>query len=302
MNISEAVSANNSSLLSASNYANMSNNAIIMKIAKRTGDPVDDTVMDFNYQEIWDKVGCPSLKSMTEGDILSVRGASYQWVDTTYDFVPVPINFLDTEGAEYCFESYEGISTDFGLAQTYERDYWYGQETNSHSSRSGSGNGGGVDSASFTANSNNSNYCNRGNNRMPTVTSCSGARYLNNWLNTGTSKWFSKWYMDAPTVRNPNAPSTQDTAQIKWFFCGGNGAHNSLHVSGGGDLEDYQIRLRPGYRGTDMSDYRRINNRTFKAYARVPGSRALHKQAFSMSVRGTTFFWEYDYIVPTTNP
>jgi hypothetical protein len=307
MNVASAVSA--TTLLSASNYRN--NNAIIMKIAARsTGDPMDDTVMDINYQEVWDKVGCPPLKSMTEGDILNVRGASYQMVDTTYDFVPIPLNFLDTDGAEYCFEAYEGVSTDFGLAQIYERDYWRGAESNFKSADTGSGTGGGVHHATFdinSAGSTGSNFCNRGSNRMPTVDSCSGSRYTYNWLSSGHD--FSKWYKDDHVAVGYSTTGTANPGAIlmpqyrKWFFCGGNGAYNSLHVSGGGTLEDYQIRLRPGYRGTDMSDYRRINNRTFKSYARVPGSRAVYRQAFSMSVRGTGHFWDYGWPVPeTTTP
>jgi prepilin-type N-terminal cleavage/methylation domain-containing protein len=301
MDVGMAVGA--TTQLTASNFRTY--NAIIMKIAAQsTGDPMDDTVMDFNYQEVWDKVGCPTLKSMTEGDILNLRGASYQLVDTAYDLVPVPLNFLDTEGAEYCFEAYEGISTDFGLAQIYERDYWNGAESKFKSADTGSGTGGGVDSASFTANSHNSNYCNRGNNRMPTVDSCSGSRTVNNWLGIGTNKTLSKWFKDEPLAVGYSTSGKSGAIfmpqQRKWFFCGGNGAWNSLHVSGGGTLEDFQIRLRPGYRGTDMSDYRRINNRTFKSYARVPGSRAVYRQAFSMSVRGTSFIWDYGWPVPAT--
>jgi prepilin-type N-terminal cleavage/methylation domain-containing protein len=292
MNIASAVSA--TTLLTASNFRTY--NAIIMKIAARplTSDPMDDTVMDINYQEVWDKVGCPALKSMTEGDILSLRGASYAWVDTAYDFVPVPINFLDTDGAEYCFESYEGVSTDFGLAQAYERDYWRGDESNFRHSRTGYGNGGGVDSVGMYDYSSNSNFCNRGDNRMPTVTNCGGARTEYQWL--GSVRDFPKWYKDGPiVVRNNNIGVPQ---YRKWFFCGGNGAWSSIRIGNRLDTEDYQIRLRPGYRGTDTSDYRRINNRTFKAYARVPGSRAVYRQAFSMTVRGTTYFWDYGWPVP----
>jgi prepilin-type N-terminal cleavage/methylation domain-containing protein len=304
MNIAQAVSA--TTPLSASNYG--SYNTIVMKIAARTpGDIMDDTVIDVNYQEVWDKVGCPPLKSMTEGDVLNVRGASYQMVDVAYDFVPIPLNFLEADGAEYCFESYEAISADFGLAQIYERDWWRGLESAFTSSQTGSGASGGVDSALFARNSYNSNYCNRGNNRMPTVDSCSGIRNVPNWLSTGRT-FDSKWFKDEPVTAGYST-TTQSTARPqfvaqhrKWFFCGGNGAWDSLHVLGGGTLEDFQIRLRPGYRGTDMSDYRRMNNRTFKSYARVPGSRAVYRQAFSMKVRGTTFIWDYGWPVSSTNP
>jgi hypothetical protein len=280
--------------LSKTNFSNTSYNAIIMKIAAPSStDPIDDTVLDFNYQEVWDRVGCPPLRSVTEGDVLSVRGASYQWVDTTYDFVPLPLNFLDKDGAEYCFESYEGVSTDFGLAQAYERDKWNGLESAYRSSGTGSGNNGSSDSAGMNTYADYSNYCNRGDNRMPTVTSCSGLRIQYNWLGDADAD-LPKWYKDAPVamaINNIGVPQHR-----KWFFCGGNGTWNKISVGGRAiDLDDYQIRLRPGYRGRDFSDFRRINNRTFKAYARIPGSRALYRQAFSMSVRGTTFFYEYGW-------
>jgi hypothetical protein len=284
-----------------------------MKIAAPTStDPVDDTVMDFNYQEVWDRVGCPPLKSVTEGDVLSVRGASYSWVDTAYDFVPIPINFLDTDGAEYCFESYEGITSDFGLAQAYERDAWrtrgtagrnltYREESYYTTGDTGYGNGGGVDPVTMYDYSSNSNYCNRGDNRMPTVTTCSGQRTQYDWLGSGRN--FPKWYKDAPvtiaTVDKSIDPVTNRLRGVsqhrKWFFCGGNGVWNSIRVDGSSERQDYQIRLRPGYRRYNPSDFLRINNRTFKAYARIPGSRALYRQAFTMTVRGTTYLYEYGW-------
>jgi hypothetical protein len=292
LNVAQAVSAD--TVLTASDFNN-ANNAVIMKIAApATKDPVDDTVLDFTYQEVWDRVGCPPLRSVTEGDILDIRGARYQNVDSNYDFVALPINFLDIQGAEYCFESYEGITTDFGLAKTFERDVWEGAETNFRNSRVGYDAGGGVPSSGFTTNSSGNNYCNRGNNRMPTVNNCSGNRTQTNWLNSGRT--FSKWYKDEAVA--------DGYGYNRWMFCGGNGAWNSLDVSSGGNLEDYQIRLRPGYRSntSDTSDHYRINNRSFKAYARIPGSRALYKQAFTTKVRGYTHFWYYDWPVTNVNP
>jgi competence protein ComGC len=313
-------------LLDNSSFSNSSNNAIIMKIAAPSmTDPVDDTVMDFTYQEVWDKMGCPPLKSVTEGDVLSVRGASYQQVDMIYDFVPIPLNFLDTPGAEYCFESYEMVTTDFGLAQTYERDEWerrggvYREESRYRYGDTGSGNGGSVDASEFMTNSTNSNYCNRGNNRMPTVSTCSGVRMISGWpeddrTSASRSQWFPKWHKDDMSgvfaldgygnkVSVTSSVNTPYDANVgygyrKWFLCGGNGAYNTVRPGGRWATQDYQIRLRPGYRGTsDYSNYSRINNRTFKAYARIPGSRALYKQAFTMTVRGTTHFWYYDWPV-----
>jgi hypothetical protein len=139
-----------------------------------------------------------------------------------------------------------------------------------------------------------------------------------NWLNSGID--FPKWYKDenrkvywvnsaGNEITNKSALTTVGSSSgminstdypygyMKWFFCGGNGAWDRLDVGGTQALEDYQIRLRPGYRGSDLSNYYRINNRSFKAYARIPGSRAIYKQAFTMIVRGTTYFYEYGWPV-----
>ncbi|MDR2400195.1 MAG: hypothetical protein LBD73_00910 [Deferribacteraceae bacterium] len=316
-------------------------NAVIMKIgAPANKDPVDDTVLEYTYQEVWDRLGCPPVRSMTEGDVLSTRGANYAVVDMLYDFVPVPINFLDAPGAEYCFETYEGRSPDFGLAQTYERDVWSASSESSYkNSGTGYAAGGGVDSASIAMNSRNSNYCNRANNRMPTVNNCSGLRAEIKW--EGSRINFPKWYKDEMKTTyaykitttgtgsnlkineytelttpqelwafddrddsgNRNStPYTNGYGFKKWFLCGGNGSWDELKIGGNTDLDDYEIRLRPGYRGSDVTDFYRINNRSFKAYARIPGSRAIYKQSFTMTVRGTTLFYEYGWPVNPAEP
>ncbi|MDR2104731.1 MAG: type II secretion system GspH family protein, partial [Deferribacteraceae bacterium] len=289
MNVDRAVSAAGAFTLTYQNFT-QDYNAIIMKIAAAgSGDPMDETVLDYTYQEIWDKVGCPAVNSVTQGDVLSVRVANYAVVDMIYDFVPIPLNFLDTPGAEYCFESYEGFTTDFGLAKTYERDVWDGAESNYNSSDTGYGAGGGVATSGIAFNASDSNYCNRANNRIPTVTSCNGSRMEVNWMQAGIT--FPKWYKDdhqpvywynsdgsriddRSKLPTGGATSTEqkNTAYpygvMKWFFCGGNGAWDRIDIGGTQALTDYQVRLRPGYRGTDKSNWYRINNRAFKAYAR----------------------------------
>jgi hypothetical protein len=271
-------------------------------------------------------MGCPPLKSVTEGDVLSVRGSNYALVDMAYDFVPIPLNFLDTPGVEYCFESYQGYTTDFGLAKTYERDVWNGAETNHERSGAGWGvSGGGVTSSAYAFNSSDSNYCNRANNRMPTVNNCAGSRMQYDWYGDRDVD-LPKWYkddgkpdlgLDSVTLEETTDKSkllktaasgytsAKDSATPypygykKWFFCGGNGAYSRLNLNNTTDTEDYQVRLRPGYRGsisgTYISNAYRINNRSFKAYARIPGSRALYRQAFTMTVRGTTYVYEYGW-------
>jgi hypothetical protein len=327
MNLANVLAA--TTPLTDASFDNAASNAIVMKIAAPASkDPVDETVLDFTYQEVWDRVGCPKLRSITEGHVANVRAASYVTVDLSYDFVPLPLNFLETLGAEYCFESYEGITTDFGLAQTYERDFWRGNSESNAETNAATGYGttdGGVSVARFELNSRNSNYCNRGNNRMPTVSTCNGTRIQTNWLNSNRA--FPKWYKDdhRPVYAKANnngsetdlltKPSGVDTdlasssevatpysaergyGHRKWFLCGGNGTWDNLRpgTTSVAELEDYEIRLRPGYRGTDQDSYYRINNRSFKAYARVPGSRAIHKQAFTMTVRAATYVWEYDW-------
>jgi hypothetical protein len=253
--------------LNLTNYANKRNKWILIKVAAPpTMDPIDTSLMDFTYQEAWDTMKCQPPKSITDGMILSVRPASWGAVDQHYDFVPIPVNFLNIAGAEYCFESNLNRTSDLGIAKTYERDNRFVTDTILLPPNNPRG----------------SNFCNNLENRVP-IYRCD-VPTVNNWL--GIDRYtYSTWNKDNNLVQN------------KWFFCGGDrmwDARNSL------DTRWYEIRINPGRVDTSSSDlYKferyRNNNRTFTAYARIPGTRALYKQSFTMDIRGgMTYYWEFD--------
>ncbi|MDR2104229.1 MAG: hypothetical protein LBP51_00565 [Deferribacteraceae bacterium] len=240
---------------------------IVVKVAAPPSkDPVDESLMEFTYQEVWEKLNCPAPKSITDGDILSVRPAPWGAVDQHYDFVPIPVNFLNIPGAEYCFESNLNRTSDLGIAKTYERDNRFVTDSILMPPRNPKG----------------SNFCNNLENRIP-IYRCD-LPAVNNWLGIN-GHTFPTWSTDA------------NTAQYKWFFCGGDRMWDSRNSR---DTKWYEIRINPGRVDTSTADlYKferyRNNNRTFTAYARIPGSRALFKQSFNMSVRGgMTYYWEFD--------
>ncbi|MDR2401634.1 MAG: hypothetical protein LBD73_08300 [Deferribacteraceae bacterium] len=264
-------SLNLASLMSMKTPLNPSNYQyyqwILVKVAAPpTMDAADTTLIDFTYQEIWEDLDCPKPRSVTDGMVLSVRPASWGGVDQHYDFVPIPVNFLNISGAEYCFESNLNRTSDLGIAKTYERDNRFVTDT----------------IALPPGNPRGANFCNNLANRVP-IYRCD-IPSVNNWL--GINRYtFDTWNKDSNTAEN------------KWFFCGGDrmwDARNSLAT------EWYEIRINPGRVDTSNADiykYERYrnNNRTFTAYGRIPGSRALFKQSFTMNVRGgMTYYWEFD--------
>jgi hypothetical protein len=256
--------------LNSSGYANGQNSWIVIKVAAPPNmDPSDITLMDFTYQEVWDRMNCPKPKSITDGMILSLRPSSWGPVDQYYDFVPIPVNFLNIPGAEYCFESDLNRTSDMGIAKTYERDNRFVTDTIAIPPGTPTG----------------SNFCNNLTNRVP-VYRCDTPT-ASKWL--GLNHNIDTWYKD------------KNLAENKWFFCGGDRMWDSRNsIYGVGVTEWYEIRVNPGrvdISASDADKYERYrnNNRTFTAYARVPGSRALYKQSFTLNIRGgMTYYWEYD--------